>query len=64
MSLLRLPPPAATARRGAELTSPLYPPYQIAFDEDKLLWELEFFTKHFLEGYRGVQIPPSDRATS
>ncbi len=49
-------------RRGADLTSPSYPPYQVAFDEEKLLWELEFFTKHFLEGYRGVQIPPSDRA--
>ena len=49
-------------RRGAELASPSYPPYQITFDEDKLLWELEFFTKHFLESYRGVQIPPSDRA--
>ena len=49
-------------RRGAELASPSYPPYQITFDEDKLLWELEFFTKHFLESYRGVQIAPSDRA--
>jgi aminoglycoside/choline kinase family phosphotransferase len=49
-------------RRGADLASPSYSPYHIAFDEEKLLWELEFFTKHFLEGYRGVQIGSSDRA--
>ena len=42
--------------RGAELSSPAYPPYGIAFDVDKLLWELEFFTKHYLEAYRGVTL--------
>jgi aminoglycoside/choline kinase family phosphotransferase len=40
--------------RGAELESPDYPPYGIAFDTDKLSWELEFFFKHFLRAYRGV----------
>ena len=48
-------------RRGADLTSSDYPPYSIAFDVEKLLWELEFFTKHFLEAYRGAVIPPPAR---
>jgi N-acetylmuramate 1-kinase len=48
-------------RRGEELASPDYPPYGIAFDVEKLLWELEFFTKHYLEGYRGASITPSQR---
>jgi aminoglycoside/choline kinase family phosphotransferase len=52
----------AMQRRGAELASPEYPPYGIAFDVEKLLWELEFFTKHYLEAYRGAVIPPPARA--
>jgi N-acetylmuramate 1-kinase len=40
--------------RGAELESAAYPPYGIAFDTDKLSWELEFFFKHFLRAYRGT----------
>ena len=43
----------AMQRRGAELASPEYPPYGIAFDVEKLLWELEFFTKHYLGAYAG-----------
>jgi N-acetylmuramate 1-kinase len=43
-------------RRGQELASPAFPPYGIAFDEEKLLWELEFFTNHYLTGYRGASI--------
>jgi len=43
-------------RRGAELSSPAFPPYRIAFDVEKLSWELEFFAKHFLEAYRGATI--------
>jgi N-acetylmuramate 1-kinase len=48
-------------RRGRELASPEYLPYGIAFDAEKLMWELQFFTKHFLEGYRGASIAPADR---
>src|SRR6185369_15900939 len=48
-------------RRGAELESAAYIPYSIAFDVDKLTWELQFFTKHFLEAYRGVQLTASQR---
>jgi N-acetylmuramate 1-kinase len=48
-------------RRGAELASADYVPYSIAFDVDKLTWELEFFLKHFVEGYRGVRLPTATR---
>jgi aminoglycoside/choline kinase family phosphotransferase len=48
-------------RRGAELASPEFTPYGIAFDVEKLTWELQFFTKHFLEAYRGAQIGPAAR---
>jgi N-acetylmuramate 1-kinase len=48
-------------RRGQELASPEYPPYTITFDVEKLLWELEFFTRNYLEGYRGAALPPSVR---
>jgi len=48
-------------RRGAELESPDYLPYRVAFDLEKLTWELQFFAKHFLEGYRGATLPASSR---
>jgi len=48
-------------RRGAELASPKFTPYGIAFDVEKLTWELQFFTKHFLEAYRGAQIGAAAR---
>jgi N-acetylmuramate 1-kinase len=47
---------ATLQKRGADLESPDYLPYRIAFDVDKLTWEMEFFTKHFIEAYRGVVI--------
>ena len=48
-------------RRGTELVSSKYVPYGIAFDVEKLTWELQFFTKHFLEAYRGAVLAPSRR---
>jgi N-acetylmuramate 1-kinase len=48
-------------RRGAELASPGFTPYTLAFDVEKLTWELEFFVKHFVEAYRGVQVPAPTR---
>src|ERR1043165_8735288 len=48
-------------RRGAELAAPGYIPYGIAFDVEKLTWELQFFTKHFLEAYRGAQLTQAQR---
>jgi N-acetylmuramate 1-kinase len=53
---------ATLQRRGAELSSPEYLPYGIAFDVEKLTWELDFFTKHFLEAYRGVTLADDQRA--
>ena len=48
-------------RRGRELESRHYLPYSIAFDVEKLTWELQFFTKHFLEGYRGAVLSDASR---
>jgi aminoglycoside/choline kinase family phosphotransferase len=48
-------------RRGDELCSTRYVPYGIAFDVEKLTWELEFFVRNFIEGYRGIQLPPATR---
>ncbi len=45
---------ARLQQRGAELASPDYPPYGVAFDVEKLTWELEFFVRHFLLAYRGA----------
>ncbi len=36
------------------------PPYQLAFDVEKLTAELRFFRTHFLEGYLGFLISPAD----
>jgi N-acetylmuramate 1-kinase len=47
---------ATLQRHGADLASPEYLPYGIAFDVEKLTWEMDFFTKHFLEAYRGVTL--------
>ena len=41
-------------QRGAALVSDKYPPYGVAFDHEKLMWELEFFVRHFLLAYRGA----------
>jgi aminoglycoside/choline kinase family phosphotransferase len=45
---------AQVQQRGRELESPEHPSYRVAFDTDKLSWELEFFFKHFVLSYRGV----------
>jgi aminoglycoside/choline kinase family phosphotransferase len=52
---------AVIQRRGQELASPNYPPYRVAFDVEKLTWEMDFFIKHFLEAYRGAKIAPAGR---
>jgi aminoglycoside/choline kinase family phosphotransferase len=48
-------------RRGGELRSEAYLPYRIAFDVEKLTWELDFFAKHFIEGYRGAAFSAAER---
>ena len=52
---------ATLQHRGAELASPEYLPYSVAFDVEKLTWEMDFFIKHFIEAYRGIVIPPAAR---
>ena len=55
---------ATLQKRGEQLASPEYLPYGISFDVEKLTWELEFFTKHFLEAYRGVLIDDGARGAA
>ena len=50
---------AMMQKRGAELADARYLPYGIAFDIEKLAWELDFFIKHFIEAYRGITIGPA-----
>ena len=52
---------ATIQRRGRELASPAWVPYGVAFDVEKLTWELQFFTKHFLEAYRGAALSAAAR---
>lgn len=37
--------------------------FRIAFDIEKLSWELHYFLKHFVEGHRGRDLTVEDRAT-
>jgi aminoglycoside/choline kinase family phosphotransferase len=46
--------------RGAALTSPAYLPYGIAFDVEKLLWEMDFFLKHYLTAYRNATLSAAE----
>jgi aminoglycoside/choline kinase family phosphotransferase len=48
-------------RRGQDLAGPGFLPYAVAFDVEKLTWEMNFFVKHFLEAYSGVSLMPADR---
>jgi aminoglycoside/choline kinase family phosphotransferase len=48
-------------QRGRALASPSLLPYQLAFDVDKLLFELHFFTTHFLEAHLGAHLAPHER---
>jgi N-acetylmuramate 1-kinase len=48
-------------QRAEELRSDEYPPYRIAFDVEKLTWELEFFVKHYLLAYKGATLSDAER---
>jgi aminoglycoside/choline kinase family phosphotransferase len=48
-------------QRGEALRSDAYPPYRIAFDVEKLTWELEFFVKHYLLAYKGATLTDDER---
>ena len=47
--------------RGRDFDAGAFAPYRVAFDVEKLTWELEFFVKHFLVAYRGAQLSDGDR---
>jgi aminoglycoside/choline kinase family phosphotransferase len=49
------------AREQSSPEAARYLPYQIAFDVEKLTWELNFFVRHFLEAYRGVALSAAER---
>ena len=53
---------ARMQERGEGLRSDAYPPYRIAFDVEKLTWELEFFVKHYLLAYKGATPGEPERA--
>ena len=48
-------------RGGQQLASPRQLPFTLAFDEDKLMWELEFFVEHFLGGLRRARLSATAR---
>jgi aminoglycoside/choline kinase family phosphotransferase len=51
---------ATLQRRGAELAGGGAVPYGVAFDVQKLSWELDFFIRHFVEAYKGVSMSPAE----
>jgi aminoglycoside/choline kinase family phosphotransferase len=55
-ALVRLQREAGRGPQSAEC-------FRIAFDIEKLSWELHYFQKHFLEGLRGCDLGVEDRAT-
>jgi N-acetylmuramate 1-kinase len=55
-ALVLLQREAARGPRSAEC-------FRIAFDIEKLSWELHYFQKHFLEGLRACDLSVEDRAT-
>ncbi|MBN2369495.1 MAG: phosphotransferase, partial [Vicinamibacteria bacterium] len=54
--LVRLQREAAIAVKSASC-------FQVAFDVEKLSWELHYFEKHFLEGLLGRDLSTEDRTT-
>jgi aminoglycoside/choline kinase family phosphotransferase len=52
---------ARLQHRGGELARPDCAPYQVAFDVEKLTWELDFFVKHFIVAYRGASLSDAVR---
>lgn len=49
-------------RRGRELADDRFLPYRLAFDVEKLMWEMDFFLQHFIAGFRGVTLGASTLA--
>jgi hypothetical protein len=51
-----------TLQREAARSPQRSPCFQVAFDIEKLAWELHYFLKHFLEGHRGANLSVEDRS--
>jgi N-acetylmuramate 1-kinase len=51
-----------TLQREAARGPQRSPCFQVAFDIEKLAWELHYFLKHFLEGHRGANLSVEDRS--
>lgn len=49
-------------RRGRDLALARHVPFGLAFDVEKLTWELEFFTEHFLIAARCAPVSADERA--
>ena len=43
-------------REGPRAAEPGWPVLQLAFDLEKLTWELQFFRRHFLEGFSQLRV--------
>ncbi len=50
--------------KGTRAFKPEYEGHKLAFDREKLLWEFNFFRKHYLGNYRGVSYDSAERITS
>jgi N-acetylmuramate 1-kinase len=48
--------------RGRNFGASAYTPYGLAFDVEKLTFELNFFERHFLEAYRGIALTGAEKA--
>ena len=48
-------------RGGRQLTSTRYLPFALAFDEARLMWELDFFVDNFLAGLRRARLSGAAR---
>jgi aminoglycoside/choline kinase family phosphotransferase len=53
----------ATLQRESVAGRRTAPCFRVAFDVEKLSWELHYFLKHFVEGLRGRDLTAEDRAT-
>jgi len=42
--------------KGTGVFKPEYEGFQLAFDEEKLKWELEFFQRHYINNYRKLNL--------
>ena len=52
---------ARLQQQGRVFASDRYVPYRLAFDVEKLTFELNFFVQHFLEGHRRVELSAVER---